>query len=51
MTSTIPDTQGQVEDYCDAKWIYNDDELYTTSVYVFSLGGGTVYGSFAIISS
>ena len=28
--------------YCDANWISDVDEIYATSGYVFSLGGGTV---------
>jgi hypothetical protein len=31
-----------MEGYCDAKWIYDVDEIYATSGYVFSLGGGIV---------
>ena len=31
-----------LEGYCDANWISNADELYATSGYVFSLGGGAV---------
>ena len=31
-----------LEGYCDANWISDADELYTTSGYVFSLGGGAV---------
>jgi hypothetical protein len=29
-----------LEGYCDANWISDADELYATSGYVFSLGGG-----------
>jgi hypothetical protein len=28
--------------YCDANWISDADEIYATSEYVFSLGGGVV---------
>ena len=35
-----------LEDYCDANWISDDDEIYATSGYVFSLGGGTVSWKF-----
>ena len=31
-----------LEGYCDANWISDADELYATSEYVFSLGGGVV---------
>jgi hypothetical protein len=31
-----------LEGYCDANWISDADEIYATSRYVFSLGGGTV---------
>jgi hypothetical protein len=31
-----------LEGYCDANWISDADEIYTTSGYVFSLGGGAV---------
>ena len=31
-----------LEDYCDANWISDADELYATSGYMFSLGGGAV---------
>jgi hypothetical protein len=31
-----------LESYYDANWISYADELYATSGYVFSLGGGTV---------
>jgi hypothetical protein len=31
-----------LEGYCDANWISNADEIYATSGYVFSLGGGAV---------
>jgi hypothetical protein len=31
-----------LEGYCDANWIFDADELYATSGYVFSLGGGVV---------
>jgi hypothetical protein len=31
-----------LEGYCDAKWISYTDEIYATSGYVFSLGGGVV---------
>jgi hypothetical protein len=31
-----------LEAYCDANWISHADEIYATSGYVFSLGGGTV---------
>jgi hypothetical protein len=31
-----------LEGYCDANWIYDADEIYATSGYVFSLGGGDV---------
>jgi hypothetical protein len=30
------------EGCCDANWISNADEIYATSGYVFSLGGGVV---------
>ena len=32
-----------LEGYCDVNWISNADELYATSGYVFSLGGGAVF--------
>jgi hypothetical protein len=32
-----------LEDYCDANWISDADELYATSGYVFLLGGGVVF--------
>jgi hypothetical protein len=31
-----------LEDYCDANWISNADQIYATSGYVFSLRGGAV---------
>jgi hypothetical protein len=31
-----------LEGYCDANWISDVDEIYATSGYVFSLGGGVV---------
>ena len=31
-----------LEGYCDANWISDADELYATSGYVFSLGGGAI---------
>jgi hypothetical protein len=31
-----------LEGYCGANWIANVDEIYATSGYVFSLGGGAV---------
>jgi hypothetical protein len=31
-----------LEGYCDASWISDADEIYVTSGYVFSLGGGAV---------
>jgi hypothetical protein len=31
-----------LEDYCDVNWISDADEIYATSRYVFSLGGGVV---------
>jgi hypothetical protein len=31
-----------LEGYCDANWIYDADDIYATSGYVFSLGGGAV---------
>ena len=31
-----------LEGYCDVNWISDADELYATSGYVFSLGGGAV---------
>jgi hypothetical protein len=31
-----------LEGYCDANWISDADEIYDTSGYVFSLGGGAV---------
>ena len=31
-----------LEGYCDTNWISDVDELYGTSGYVFSLGGGAV---------
>jgi hypothetical protein len=31
-----------LEGYCDANWISNANEIYATSEYVFSLGGGAV---------
>ena len=32
-----------VEGYCDANQISDADELYVTSGYVFSLGGGAIF--------
>ena len=29
-----------LEGYCDANWIFDANELYATSGYEFSLGGG-----------
>jgi hypothetical protein len=31
-----------LECYCDVNWIFDADEIYATSGYVFSLGGGAV---------
>jgi hypothetical protein len=31
-----------LEGYCDANWISDANEIYATSGYVFSLGGGAV---------
>ena len=31
-----------LEGFCDANWIFDTDELYATSGYVFLLGGGVV---------
>ena len=31
-----------LEDYCDVNWISDADELYATSGYMFSLGGGAI---------
>jgi hypothetical protein len=31
-----------LEGYCDANWISDADELYTTSGYTFLLGGGAI---------
>jgi hypothetical protein len=31
-----------LEGYYDANWISDADEIYATSGYVFSLGGGTI---------
>jgi hypothetical protein len=31
-----------LEGYCDANWISDADEIYATSGYLFSLGGGAV---------
>ena len=31
-----------LEGYCDANWISDSEEIYTTSGYVFSLGGGAI---------
>jgi hypothetical protein len=31
-----------LEDFCDANWISDADELNATSKYVFLLGGGVV---------
>ena len=31
-----------LEDYCDANWMSNANEIYATSGYVFSLRGGIV---------
>jgi hypothetical protein len=43
MTSTIYNRYLRVlEDYCDANYISNVDDIYTTSGYMFSLGGGVV---------
>jgi hypothetical protein len=33
----------ELEGYCDANWIFDADELYATSRYVFLLGGGAVF--------
>jgi hypothetical protein len=30
------------EGYCDANWISDADEIYATSGYVFSFGGGAI---------
>jgi hypothetical protein len=32
-----------LEGYCDANWIFDADEMYATSGYVFLLGGGAVF--------
>jgi hypothetical protein len=32
-----------LEGYCDANWIFDADELYATSGYVFLLGGDAVF--------
>jgi hypothetical protein len=42
MKFTIPGTLRVFEGYCDANWISDADEIYATSGYVFSLGGGAV---------
>jgi hypothetical protein len=34
--------QKVLEGYCDANWISDADELYATSGYVFSFGGGAI---------
>jgi hypothetical protein len=31
-----------LECYCDANWITGADEIYATSGYIFSLGGGAI---------
>jgi hypothetical protein len=31
-----------LEGFCDANWIYDADELYATSGYVFLFGGGAI---------
>jgi hypothetical protein len=31
-----------LEQYSDANWIYDADELYATSGYVFTLGGAAI---------
>jgi hypothetical protein len=31
-----------LEGYCDANWIFDANELYATSGYVFLCGGGAV---------
>ena len=31
-----------LEGYCDASWISNNDKTNSTSVYVFTLGGGAI---------
>jgi histone deacetylase 1/2 len=36
-----------LEEYCDANWISDADELYATSGYVFLLGGALFLGSLA----
>ena len=33
-----------LEGYSDSNWISDYDELYTTSGYVFTLGGAAVHG-------
>ena len=33
-----------IEGYSDSNWISDVDELYSTSGYVFTLGGGAVSG-------
>jgi hypothetical protein len=36
-----------LEGYCDANWISDADEIYATSGYVFSLGGGAISWKFS----
>ena len=31
-----------LEGFCDANWVSGNDEVSSTSGYVFSLGGGTI---------
>jgi len=31
-----------LEGFCDANWVANNDEVSSTSGYVFTLGGGAV---------
>jgi len=31
-----------LEEYCDANWVSDNDEVSSTIDYVFTLGGGTI---------
>jgi hypothetical protein len=42
MSLGIHYTGSVLEGYCDANWISDAYEIYATSGYVFSLGGGAV---------
>lgn len=36
---------GALEGYCDANWVSGNDEVNSTSGYVFTLVGGAVFGN------